>query len=108
VRQHVGYGRGAVYLHEARERRGAELPRIEPLGFYRNLVFWPLRRGFGWRAPILSSLAAISQAAYAFGYYTERFKHRKPSRSYVDPPLGQVARLASTRDAPSISPSTKR
>lgn len=106
VRQHLGYGRGAVYLHEARERRGVELPRIEPFGFYGNLVFWPFRRRFGLRAPILGVLAAVSQAAYAFGYYSERFKRRSPSRPHGQSHLPRAPRLASTRDAPPVSSST--
>lgn len=108
VRQHLGYGRGAVYLHEARERRGAELPRLEPLGFYRNLIFWPFRRRFGSRAPILGTLAVVSQAAYAYGYYTERVKHRKPSRPLADSRLSRATLLASTRDASSVRSSTER
>ncbi|MBC7894640.1 MAG: glycosyltransferase [Cytophagaceae bacterium] len=108
VGQHLGYGRGAVYLHEARQRRGAELPRIEPLGFYRKLVLWPFRQDFGWRAPVLGALAVVSQAAYAFGYYTERFRRGKVSRSSVDPRPTRPPRMASRRDTPRVRSSTDR
>ena len=80
-RQHFNYGRGAVYLHRARDRRGREQPRFESLRFYRRLVFSPLGRGHGWRVPVLVALMILSQATYGFGYYWERFSTRPEDRS---------------------------
>jgi GT2 family glycosyltransferase len=76
VRQHLRYGQGATYLHKARARRGVPRPRLEPLRFYWRLVTWPLRtaNGGGPRAAALMVLAAVSQAAYALGYYSERMR----------------------------------
>lgn len=73
VRQHATYGRGAVDLHEGRERRHVDRPRLEPIAFYYQLLTYPMWRGFGMRTPYLVVLAFVSQAAYAWGYYTERW-----------------------------------
>jgi hypothetical protein len=77
LNQHYTYGRGAHYLHEARTRRGAISHRLEPLRFYRGLVFHPLTNGAGLRAPLLMALLVLSQVAYATGYYGERARARR-------------------------------
>ena len=76
--QHYTYGRGAVHLHAAREKRGVAPTRLEPLRFYWNLVAYPFRSQGGVRGLVLAALAALSQAAYAFGYYSERARRRSP------------------------------
>ena len=76
VRQHLRYGQGATYLRQARQRRGHALPRVEPLGFYLQLVTFALRRGVSARALGLTALATLSQAAYVAGYLTERLRVR--------------------------------
>lgn len=79
IRQHYTYGRGALYLHSARTRRGADLPRLESLRFYRRLLLHPLRGGHGLKAPLMIFLAGLTQAAYAAGYFRERFGGRAPT-----------------------------
>lgn len=80
VRQHFGYGRGAVYLHQGRDRRGVHRPKLEPLRFYWRLLTYPMRHRS--TAPH-SSLAALvllaftSQVAYAAGFYRERLRARR-------------------------------
>lgn len=76
-RQHYNYGRGAHYLHRARSRRGETRLRVEPFRFYAGLVAYPWTRTSGARAPILCTLAALSQAAYAAGYLRERIFGRR-------------------------------
>jgi hypothetical protein len=76
LKQHWTYGRGAVYLHRARDRRGVARPRLEPLRFYTRLIFQPIGKGFGWRTPVLVVLAALSQIVYGTGYYVERARVR--------------------------------
>lgn len=83
IRQHSGYGRGAVDLHLTRDMRGVDRPRLEPLAFYLNLVAYPVRRSGGAKLPALIALAAASQVAYAYGYFRERIRRR---REYAQPP----------------------
>jgi GT2 family glycosyltransferase len=71
--QHFGYGRGAVYLHRARARRGGDKVRLEPLRFYVDLVKYPLRDGVRLQTLRGSLLMVLSQMAYGAGYYRERF-----------------------------------
>jgi GT2 family glycosyltransferase len=78
VRQHFNYGRGADFLHRSRaiaEGRPSR-PRLEPMGFYLNLLRYPLTRGRSWRAIRLAALMCVSQAAYGFGYLLQRLRHR--------------------------------
>ena len=71
-RQHLNYGRGAYYLHRARERRGVAPIRLETDRFYSRLVAHPLDQGTGARAAALSALLFTSQVAYLAGYVLER------------------------------------
>lgn len=92
VRQHQGYGRGAVDLHLARQRRGVGRPRLESLRFYWRLVTFAVGRGYGVRTPALVALAFLSQVVYAYGYFSERWRrrgqHAEPSPSVIlaEPP----------------------
>jgi GT2 family glycosyltransferase len=90
-RQHFNYGRGAVYLHRARKRRGAGGVRLEPLRFYRDLVTFPLRRGFTSKSAQTALLMLLSQVAYGAGYYRERLLQ---SASRKAAPAGPVRRDA--------------
>ena len=83
LRQHFGYGRGAVHLHRARARRGGDRVRLEPLRFYVDLVRYPLEHGVDLESLRGSLLLVLSQVAYGSGYYRERFSQRrsKPNRS---------------------------
>lgn len=72
VRQHLRYGQGATHLNRARQQRGHNGPKLEPLSFYFRLVTFSLRRGISLRAIGLAVLAFLSQVAYGLGYYSER------------------------------------
>jgi GT2 family glycosyltransferase len=72
ARRHFQYGRGAVHFHRARARRGAGPLRLEPIGFYADMLTYPLQREQPWRAPVCSALLALSQISYAAGYAVER------------------------------------
>jgi glycosyltransferase involved in cell wall biosynthesis len=82
VRQHFTYGRGADHLLKARSRNEGGPVRVsaEPLPFYRDLVAYPLRKSTGWRKVPLALLMAISQVAYAAGYFWERLRHSRRHR----------------------------
>lgn len=80
IRQHFTYGRGAHHLHRARAKRGMAQIQVEPMQFYTRLILYPMRVGAGLRAPLLSILMLVSQAAYASGYFLERWwsRHLEP------------------------------
>jgi GT2 family glycosyltransferase len=69
--QHFRYGRGALRFHRARRTR-EHVRRRTPLGFYRDLVMYPMARrgmvGGGTRAGLL----LMAQVATAAGYWWER------------------------------------
>ncbi len=69
-RQHLNYGRGAYHLQRVRLAHGR--PRIarEPLGFYVNLVFYPLHQASR-PVPVLVPLMVLSQVANAIGFFSE-------------------------------------
>jgi len=71
-RQHFNYGRGAFHFHQVRSRRQSEPIRVEPLMFYWRLLTYPLRRGQGWRTPLLSSLFVLSQVANVAGFFWQK------------------------------------
>jgi GT2 family glycosyltransferase len=77
LRQHFNYGRGADFLHRSRARAVDQMrrPRLEPLGFYVNLVRYPLGRARLRQAVPLAALMCLSQAAYGFGYVLQRCRH---------------------------------
>lgn len=67
LHQHANYGRGAYHLHTVLDQRGAELPKREPLAFYRDLLLWPVRRR-GLRGIGQAALMIATQAAMVAGY----------------------------------------
>ena len=76
-RMHATYGRGARQLELARRRRGVDPPlSVAPPDFYRRLLTHPFRVAPPTQALRRSALVAVSQAATAWGYATER---RRPS-----------------------------
>lgn len=74
-RQHFNYGRGALYFHKKVAARTSGEIKREPLGFYLNLLSFPLKREFGWRNLKISNLLFASQAATAAGYFYQSFRH---------------------------------
>ena len=75
-KQHAVYGRGAVDLHLARDRRGVERPHLEPARFYSSLLLFPVASAHGWRLAVLLLLGPVTQLAYAWGFFTERWRRR--------------------------------
>ena len=75
-KQHAVYGRGAVDLHLARDRRGVERPHLEPARFYSSLLLFPVASAHGWRLAMLLLLGPVTQLAYAWGFFTERWRRR--------------------------------
>ena len=71
-RQHFGYGRGAFHYHRARSRRPGNKLRTEPLGFYLDLVGYPMLQKGGRQPYALSALLLVSQIANAAGHFWER------------------------------------
>ena len=76
--QHFHYGRGAFVFREARQRRRGGGRRFESIGFYVNLVGYPLRirSRVGPRLRVAFLLAA-AQVANAAGYLVERQRRRR-------------------------------
>ncbi|HYW49179.1 MAG TPA: glycosyltransferase [Gemmatimonadaceae bacterium] len=91
-RQHCNYGRGAHHLHVARTGRGVRGFRLESLRFYGTLILAPYHGTRARSAPLLSALLILSQAAYAYGYATERWSSRartRPRTSSATPPMAR-------------------
>jgi len=79
-RQHYNYGRGAHYLHRARERRGNPGFHLESIRFYSQLLLSPFDGVFSARSLGFSALLLLSQVSYAVGYALERSRSaRSPS-----------------------------
>jgi GT2 family glycosyltransferase len=71
TRQHLNYGRGAWTFHRARRVRHAGPRRTESVGFYVDLVCYPLRQSGSARGVLHSALLIWSQVVNAFGYALE-------------------------------------
>jgi GT2 family glycosyltransferase len=67
VRQQFDYGRGARRYHERRAARGGHRVRLEPPGFYLDLLRYPFR-ACGSRALPIAALALLAQAANTAGF----------------------------------------
>lgn len=104
LKQHHGYGKGAVYLHEGRERRGVQRPKLESMKFYWHLITHARRDPTLGPQSTLVILALASQAAYAAGFYLEKLRRRltpiEPNNDpspMIDRPLGVRSRDATLR-----------
>lgn len=71
VKQHFNYGSGAHIFHSIRAARNQEAMRIEPLMFYKNLIFYPWKDN-NRKKLFLSFLIFVSQSAYAAGYFWQK------------------------------------
>jgi len=61
MRQHHGYGRGAVQLAQRRRARGHGVPAPEPLSFYSRMIAYPYRQNRSLHGLVASGLVAGSQ-----------------------------------------------
>ncbi len=77
-RQHFNYGRGAYCFHQVRARRATEQVKVEPLGFYWQLLTYPLAQQFQLRGMVLSGLLFVSQVANVVGFFWERSQQKVP------------------------------
>lgn len=71
IRQHHYYGRGAAHLARRRRLRDEGPPRPEPLGFYAEMLSYPVRHHPGGRGMLLAGLVALSQVAGLTGMAME-------------------------------------
>lgn len=67
LKQHWNYGRGARILHKQLDKRDSPAPKVEPFRFYRELLFWPLRR-YGVSGLLQSFLMGLTQVSMVAGY----------------------------------------
>ncbi|MEM7489837.1 MAG: glycosyltransferase [Pseudomonadota bacterium] len=74
-RQHASYGRGARDLHKAMDARADARPKVENLGFYLGMLFFPLRHE-GRNRLGQSILIGLSQVAMVAGYVGARRRER--------------------------------
>lgn len=68
ARQHFDYGRGTRRFHERRAARAGHRVRLEPPGFYVDLLRYPFRAFSGARAWRIAALTLLAQAANAAGF----------------------------------------
>ncbi|MDU8942186.1 glycosyltransferase family 2 protein [Ovoidimarina sediminis] len=73
LRQHWNYGRGAHRLHRIMSIKQLGNRKIEPFRFYRDLVFYPVRKN-GMLALPRSIMMGLTQFAMVVGYAQERFR----------------------------------
>lgn len=75
--QHYRYGRAAMTLRKIQFSKGYPV-KFEPLSFYLNLIFYPIKRSKGVHRFLIVILLFITQSANTLGYYheliVERFK----------------------------------
>jgi GT2 family glycosyltransferase len=71
IRQHHGYGRGAVQLAKRRRARGHGVPLPEPITFYARMIAYPYRESPGLRGLLASGLVAGSQVCGLTGMARE-------------------------------------
>jgi glycosyltransferase involved in cell wall biosynthesis len=81
-RQHFNYGRGAFHFHQVRARRGWGRFRPE-LGFYVDLLPYPLANLRGPRALLLETLLMVAQVANAAGFLWQGTKRAEKTSSAV-------------------------
>ncbi|TVQ45342.1 MAG: glycosyltransferase [Gloeocapsa sp. DLM2.Bin57] len=73
-RQHFNYGRGAIHFNQARAKRDLGKIKPESSPFYINLLLYPFRRGFSFKAPVMSGLLVLTQIVHSVGCFWERRK----------------------------------
>lgn len=73
LEQHVRYGQGAWHFHRALASRASEPVRVEPFGFYRNLIFYPFKQKIP-HAGILSLLLILTQVANLSGFFQQALR----------------------------------
>jgi GT2 family glycosyltransferase len=81
-KQHLNYGRAALYFHKLRAERGQGHIKVEPLRFYLDLLRYPfidLRTG---RSQLLAMLLLLSQAVNTAGFFWSALP--KPARRSVE------------------------
>ena len=74
--QHFNYGRGAFYFHQKRGNRNQDRIKVEPLGFYLNLLSYPFSKSYSLRGIVLVLLLLCSQIANVLGYFWEKLGKR--------------------------------
>lgn len=68
LRQQLQYGQGAFWFHRSRTRRGQCHLKLEPPGFYLNMLRYPFMHGQGLYASRLTALLVGAQVAIAAGF----------------------------------------
>lgn len=72
LKQHFNYGGSAFLFHKKRVARKSGDKRLESAKFYIRLLAYPLSSPFSRKSIITVMLLALSQAATAAGYFTEK------------------------------------
>lgn len=72
LKQHFNYGRGAWQFHQLRARSQGGEVKVEPWGFYWDLLRYPLRRHRAWTGTKASALLFLSQVANIGGYFWQQ------------------------------------
>lgn len=70
-RQHFHYGRGAHQYWKCQAQRTGKGFKVEPPGFYLNMLWYPWRNGVS-RPARVAALLVVSQMANALGYFAAR------------------------------------
>lgn len=82
-KKHFDYGRGALRFRRDRARRSAGRVRLEPIGFYANLLSWPFRRASRASAPALAALLVLAQLTHAAGFVFEAWSQAARRRGQL-------------------------
>lgn len=77
-RQHFNYGRGAYHYHLGHARRNQAAIKVEPAGFYLQLLGAPLQHHALFAALPLVVLMGLSQVANTAGFAVERIARAQP------------------------------
>ncbi len=72
LREHFHQGIGAVQF-DRKHARDAQVSPANEHPTFRELVHYPFERRAGWRAPVLSVLIGVGQAARSLGYFSGRW-----------------------------------
>lgn len=76
LEQHWRYGQGAWHFHRALAARSGTPVRVEPVGFYSGLIFYPFAQHLP-RAAFLSLLLILTQAANLSGFFDQALRAKK-------------------------------